>query len=107
MGIWVVTIIFGICAGFSFYMAFLAYRNNDNSAFLFASFGLFFAIPFLIPVIKAFSKRSEFFKRIDEKISGKPEPARFVPHWFMMTAIIVTGLVIIISILLSIIRAVR
>ncbi len=103
MGIWVVS----ICAGFSFYMAFLAYRNNDNSAFLFASFGLFFGIPFLISVIKAFSKRSALLKRMDERISGKPEPIRFVPHWFMMTAIIITGLVVIISILMSIIRAVR
>lgn len=94
-------------SGFSFYMAYLAYRNGDNSAFLFASFGLFFGIPFLISVIKAFSKSSALLKRMDERISGKPEPIRFVPHWFMMTAIIITGLVVIISILMSIIRAVR
>ena len=107
MGIWIGIIVFGICTLFSFYIAHLAFRNNDNSAFLFASFGLFFGIPFLISVIKAFSKRSALLKRMDERISGKPEPIRFVPHWFMMTAIIITGLVIIISILLSIIRAVR
>lgn len=87
-------IVFGLCTGFSFYMAYLAFRNND-SAFLFVSFGLFFGIPFFISVIKAFSKKS-----------AKPETesVRFVPHWFMMTAIIVTGLVIILSIAIGIIR---
>jgi len=107
LGIWVVIIIFGLCAVFSFYMAFLAFRNGDSSVFLFASFGLFFGIPFLISVIKALSKRSALFKSIDERITGKPEPVRFVPHWFMMTAIIVTGLVIIVSIAIGIIRAIR
>ncbi|MCL4457353.1 MAG: hypothetical protein M1406_08155 [Nitrospirae bacterium] len=107
MGIWIGIIVFGLCSGFSFYMAHLAYRNNDNSAFLFASFGLFFGIPFLISVIKAFSKRSALLKRMDERISGKPEPIRFVPHWFMMTAIIITGLVILVSIAVSIVRTLR
>ena len=74
---------------------------------MFASFGLFFGIPFLISVIKALSNRSVLLKRIDEKISGKPEPVRFVPHWFMMTAIIIIGLVILVSIAIGIIRAIR
>ncbi|RJP59280.1 MAG: hypothetical protein C4549_02600 [Deltaproteobacteria bacterium] len=99
MGIWIVIIISGICAVFSFYMAFLAFRNGDSSAFLFSSFGLFFGIPFIISLIKAFSKRGA--------LKPEPQPVRFVPHWFMMTAIIVTGLVVIVSILISIIRAVR
>ena len=107
MGIWIVIIVSGICTLFSFYMVVLAYRNNDRSVFLFASFGLFFGIPFLISVIKALSNRSVLLKRIDEKISGKPEPVRFVPHWFMMTAIIIIGLVILVSIAIGIIRAIR
>ncbi len=97
MGIWIAIIVFGLCTLFSFYMAYLAFSNGDSSAFLFAGFGLFFGIPFLISVIKAFSK----------KIVGEPEPVRFVPHWFMMTAIIITGLVIIVSIATGIIRALR
>lgn len=50
-------------------------------------------------MIKAFSKRSA--------LKPEPESVRFVPNWFMMTAIIVTGLVVIVSILISVIRAVR
>lgn len=107
MGVWIVIIVFGICTIVSFYMAFLGFSSSDSGAFLFASFGLFFGVLFLIPAIKALSKRSAFFKRIDQRISGKPEPVRFVPHWFMITAIIVTGLVIIVSIVMSIIRAVK
>lgn len=106
MGIWIAIIVFGICVFVSLYMTFLAFRNGDSSAFLFASFGLFFGIPFLISVIKALSKRSTLLKKIAEKISGKPESVRFVPHWFMMTAIIIIGLVIV-SIVISIIRAIK
>ena len=51
------------------------------------------------------AKRKAFFKAIDEKISGKPQPRTgFVPHWFMMGAIILTVLVIVVSVLIKVIR---
>ena len=102
MGIWILTIFLGICTSGSFYMTFLAAKSGDSGgAWLFASFGLLFGIPLFVLGIKAMAKRKSFFKAIDERISGKPEPRTgFVPHWFMMGAIILTVLVIVVCIFL-------
>lgn len=99
---WAFMIVSGICTLFSFYMAFLAFRSGDSGVFLFTAFGLFFGIPFVISVIKVFSKRSAVLKRVDEKISGEPEPGSFVPHWFMMGALIITGILILAAIIIPI-----
>ena len=106
MGIWIVIIVLGICTLGSFYMTFLAVQDGDSGgAWLFASFGLFFGIPLFVFGIKAMAKRKAFFKTIDERISGKPEPQTgFVPHWFMMAAIFLVILVIVVSILIKLIR---
>ena len=99
---WLVIIVSGICTFFGFYLAFLVFRSGDSSAFLFAGFGLFFGIFFVISVIKVVSKRIAFFKRVDEKISGEPKPVSFVPHWFMMAALIITSIGILAVILIPI-----
>ena len=102
MWIWIFVIVFGICAFFSFYVAFLGFRLGDSGAFLFAVFGLLFAIPFLVSVIKTVSGRSKFFKKLDEKISGKPKPVTFVPHWFIMTVLAVAAITILSAIIIPI-----
>jgi hypothetical protein len=99
MGVLIFAVVFGICTIFSIYMAYLAFRTGSNGAFLFTGFGLLFGVPFITSVIKAFSKRTVH--------EPEPKSVRFVPHWFMMTAIIFTGLVILASIAISIIKAVR
>jgi hypothetical protein len=106
VGIWILALVLGIGALGSFYMAFLAAKDGDSSgAWLFASFGLLFGIPLSVFGIKALAKRKGFFKTIDERISGKPEPRPgFVPHWFMMGAILLTVLIIVVSILIKLIR---
>ena len=100
MAIWVVFIVSGICSCFSFSVAFLAFRTGDESAFFFAGIGLLFGILFVISILKVVAKRSTFFKRVDEKISVEPEPVSFVPHWFVMTAIIITSIGILAAILI-------
>ena len=97
---WAVIIVSGICTFFSFYVAFLAFRIGDSGVFLFAGFGLLFGIPFVISAIKVVSKRSAFLKRLDEKISGEPRPVSFVPHWFMMAAMIIAAIAILAAILI-------
>jgi hypothetical protein len=106
MGIWIAIIVLGICTLGSCYMTFLAAKDGDSSgAWLFASFGLLFGILLFSFGIKAIAKRNASFKTIDERISGKPEPRTgFVPHWFMMAAIILTVLVIVVSVLIKVIR---
>ncbi len=97
MVIWIVIIVSGICTLFSFYMSFLAFKNNDSSVFFIRKLRSFLGIQFVISVIKAFWK-----KKVEELA-----PVRFVPHWFMMMAITIIALVILISIAMSIIRALR
>ena len=106
MGIWIVIIILGISTLGSFYMTFLAAKDGDRAgAWLFASFGLFFGIPLCVFGIKAMARRKAFFKTIDERISGKPEPQTgFVPHWFLMAAIFLVILVMAVSIWIKLIR---
>jgi len=97
---WAVIIVSGICTFFSFYMTFLAFRSGDSGAFLFSGFGLIFGIFFALSVIKVIAKRSAFLKNVDDKISGEPKPISFVPHRFMMAALIITGIGILAAILI-------
>jgi hypothetical protein len=102
MGIWILILLFGISAFLSFYMAFLALEIKESGIYLFACLGLLFGILFFITLIKAVRKKSGFLKSVDEKLSGKPEPVRFVPHQFMMWAIIIAGIGIVAAIVIPI-----
>ena len=105
MGIWVLIIVFGICTVGSFYMTFLAAKDGNNrGVWLFASFGLLFGTLLFVFGIKAMAKMEGFFKTIDERVSPQPGPRPgFVPHWFMMGAIILTVLGIVVTILIKVI----
>ena len=92
MWMWIFIALSGMSAFFSLYMAFLAFQVGDSGVYFFAGIGALFGVLFLTLLLKNISKRSEFLKRFDEKISGKPEPVRFVPHSFMMWAIIIAGI---------------
>ena len=83
-------------------MAFLSFRVGDGGVFLFAGFGLLFGIPLVIAVIKVFSRRSAFLKKMDEKISGEPKPVTFVPHRFVVLAVLISIICILAVIFLPI-----
>jgi hypothetical protein len=106
VGIWILTIVLGISAVGSFCMTFLAAKDGDSSgAWLFAGFGLLFGIFLFVSGIRGMAKSKAPLKTIDERISDRPGPRPgFVPHWFMMGAIILTVLVIAVSILIKVIR---
>jgi hypothetical protein len=94
--------VFGICVAVSFYMAFLTVKSGD-SPWLFISFGLLFSIPFLIALIKLAAKNWLLFRVVERTLFGQPEPkTTFVPHWFMMAAIILTGILALAAILIPI-----
>ena len=101
MWLWVMIIVSGACAFLSFYMAILVHKTGGDGVFLFGGFGLLFIIPFILTVIKAASKRSRLLKRVDEMISGEPRAAFSVPHWFVMSALLVFGLIILAVMLVS------
>ena len=100
MWTWIFSIVLGICTMASAYIAFLGFRLDDSGAFVFLAFGVLFGIPFLVSVIKLLSKRSASLRKLDEKITGKPKPVRFVPHWFMMAALIIAAITILSAILI-------
>lgn len=97
---WFVIIVLGIGTFVGFYMAFLAFQVDDGGAFLFACFGVLFGIPFATLVIRIFSKKIAFLEKIDEKISGEPRPVTFVPHWFVIAAVVVAGAGIVAAVLI-------
>ncbi|MBI5550173.1 MAG: hypothetical protein HY911_01610 [Desulfobacterales bacterium] len=92
MWIWVVIIVSAICAVSSFYMTYLAFSVGDRGAILFALFGMFFGVLFVTSAIKVAARKSAFFKRADIKMSGNPKPVSFVPHWFIVLALMLAGL---------------
>ncbi|PKN20569.1 MAG: hypothetical protein CVU71_01925 [Deltaproteobacteria bacterium HGW-Deltaproteobacteria-6] len=100
---WAVIIVSGICSLSSFYMSFLAFTLSDNGVFLFAAFGLFAGAFFIASVIRVLAAKSMLMKRINDKISGKPQPVSFVPHRFIMLALIITGIAIVAAIVIPII----
>jgi uncharacterized membrane protein YidH (DUF202 family) len=103
MGLWIGIIILGICTLGSLYMTCLAVKSGDSRGpWLFGGIGVFFGIFLLSLGVKAIAQRSAFFKTVDEKISGRPETrSTFVPHWFIMTAILLTVLVIVLFLLIN------
>ena len=100
MWIWAFIIVTGICALLSLYMSFLAFRLGDAGALLFLGFGLLLGLFFVISGIKIAAGKFLSFKKIEEKFFGEPESVSFVPHRFIMSALIITGAVILIAILM-------
>lgn len=102
MWLWVVVIVSGICAFFSVYMAFLAFRLNDSGVFLFFGFGLFSGLFFILSSIQLAAGKSAFFRRISDKLSGQTKPVSFVPHRFLILVIAIAGAGILAAILVPI-----
>lgn len=100
MGIWIVIIVMGIFTLLSFYMAFLGLRMGDSGAYFFVASGMFCGIFFILALIKYFSRKSAWVKKVDEKIAGETRPVSFVPHWFIMAAITIAGIAILAAILM-------
>ncbi len=93
-------IVCGICVTASLYLVYLAYREGEGIPWLFVAFGALFGIPLIMGLIRVSGRRSALFKRLDEKFTGKTEPkAVFVSHWFIVTAIIITVILILGAIL--------
>jgi len=103
MGLWILAVLLGAGAVSGFYMAFLAFRIGDSGVYLFLVFGLLFGALFFSLLIKAASKRSALHETAEDKISLKPGPVRFVPHMFLMWAIVIAGACIVAAVLIPII----
>ncbi len=91
-GRWIISVIFLLPAGGAGYMTWLSGQAGDDGKWLFGVFTLFFLLLAAAPFAPKFKRQS------------KPEPpptTRFVPHWFMLLAI----LVIVLSMIAAIVGA--
>ena len=83
-------------------MGFLAFRVGDSGIYLFSCLAVFFAVLFITSVIKLFSRRSVSMGQVDDTVSGEPGPVSFVPHRFMMAALILAAIGIMAAIFIPI-----
>lgn len=85
----------GSLTGACLYVARLARQAGDAQAvWFFAAFSLLFALPLGLLLLRTAGDGIPACRRLYDKLSGGPEPAgvRFVPHWFMMSMLLVMGL---------------
>lgn len=100
---WVGIAVTGICTFVCLYLTVLAFSTGENAA-LFAAFGLFWGAFFSVLSLKAIKNKGPFLLWLDGKISGKPAPTSFVPHWFLLLALTLTGIAILAAILIPVLR---
>jgi len=96
-GFWLGMVILAALTACCAYLAFLGVREGDRSGpWLFAAFAFLFGIPLLFGILRIAATRNPAIKRLHDKAPGAdhPQATRFVPHWFMMTAIIIMILVL-------------
>jgi hypothetical protein len=98
----------GLCAALSFFTAWVMLEAGDTRGpWLFVAFGCFFAVPICIAAVQAAANRIPLFGRIDRALgrglfgAEKPRPT-FVPHWQLMTMIVLALLGILAAILVPI-----
>jgi hypothetical protein len=85
-----------------FYLVYMAIGAKDQGGtWLFASFALFFGAPFLDAIIKIIKKHITGRNDAEEQL---PQSMHFVPHWQMMTLIIIAILAILLAILLPLFK---
>lgn len=97
VGFWLGMIMLAVLTICCAYLAFLGMQAGDRSGpWLFVAFAFLFGIPLLFGILPMVSAKNPAFKRLHDKAIGADHPrtTRFVPHWFMMPAIIVMGLVL-------------
>ena len=95
MTLWITGILFVLGTG-CVVTAFRSYQIKDmSSAAFFTAFSFLFLIPLFAITFQELSKR--FFEegRLPQRsagLSGEPPRTRFVPHWYVMTVLILMGL---------------
>ena len=85
----------------SLYMVFLALRSGDVSgALLFFGFAMLLGLPAF-----ACFRRWNTGCAVDAEVENAepPAPVRFVPHWFMMAALILTAVAVLAAIVIPLV----
>lgn len=92
---WLVPVIFLIPAGGAGYMTWLSWEAGEDSKWIFGVFTVFFLLIALVP----------FLPSLKSKPASEPSPnTRFVPHWFMLLAILAMGAAAVFAVVGAILR---
>ena len=101
-------VILASLTGFFGYGAYLSASTNDRQGMWFFIAALFFpAIPLFLISLHILSAQLPFLEPVKRLFFGPPKesmPVRFVPHQFVMSAILVTVSAVIFILLLSILK---
>ncbi|HOW58983.1 MAG TPA: hypothetical protein PLO78_04575 [Candidatus Omnitrophota bacterium] len=94
--------------GFCIYGACLSAGAKDQQGlWLFIAFAFFPAIPLFLLLLHILSARFSFLEPLNRALAGPPPksmPVRFVPHWFVMSAILAVVIAVVLILLASIFR---
>jgi hypothetical protein len=110
IGFWIVTAMEFILTIVCWSFACMVYQPGYASGmWLFIAFGMLFAIPLCFSILRVFRMKSarlqSFYNKATE--ADQSQSTRFVPHWFMMAAIAVLGIIILSTVIFAIISALR
>ena len=91
---WILPAVFLLCALGAGYMTWVMWQAGDSGKWFFGVFTVFFMALTVAPLLPEF-----------RKTQSKPSPnTRFVPHWFMLLAILVMVVVAVLAVVSAILR---
>jgi len=99
---WIVVGVSTLITLFCLYIILLSTRAGDTkSIWIFAAFGFLFAIPLFATIFHFLADRNATLAKLhEEHISlGQKHKTTFIPHWFVMTGVILIGLIILYTII--------
>ncbi len=99
---WIVVVVSTLITLFCLYVLLASARNGDvKSVWIFAASAFLFATPLFVTVFHFFADRSPTLARIHkEHISlGQSHKTTFIPHWFVMTGVLLIGIIILYTII--------
>jgi len=92
---WLVPVIFLLPATGAGYMTWLSWEAGEDSKWFFGVFTVFFLLIATVPFLPALKSNS----------SPEPSPnTRFVPHWFMLLAILAMAAVAVLAVVTAVLR---
>lgn len=99
---WIVVGVSTAITVFCIYITILSVKaENTQNIWIFSLFAALFATPFCITVFHFLADRSPTLARIhkDHISLGQKHKTTFVPHWFVMSGMVIIGLIILYTIL--------
>lgn len=99
---WIVVGVSTAITAFCIYIAILSFKmGNTQNIWIFLLFAMLFATPLCITLFHFLADRSPMLARIHKEhiALGQKQKTTFVPHWFVMSGMIIIGLIILYTIL--------